>query len=71
MQENISAACVSPSLNLMVDADTKLTFNFQPDGQVVMVGLQRENTVVTALNSKQASDLRDALNLFFEKRGGR
>ena len=70
MLESRSAASVSPNLSFTLANDCTLTFNFQPDGQVVVIGAQRSNTVVGALTTEEAIKLRDTLTAFIEKRGG-
>ena len=68
MLESRSAASVSPNLSFTLANDCTLTFNFQPDGQVVLIAVQRGNTVVGALSTEQVIRLRDTLATFIEKR---
>ncbi len=68
--ESKSAASVSPALVFELDNGTTLTFNFQMDGRVMLVGLQDGRAVAGPLTEDQAAELRDAITAYLDKRKG-
>lgn len=68
MLESKSTANVSPSLSFELENGSTFTFNFQHDGQVMIISFQDGKAVSGPLTSEQAAELRDVLNAFLEKR---
>jgi hypothetical protein len=69
MLESKSAASVSPNLTYKLANECTYTFNFQPDGQLVIIGTQGENSVVGSFSPQQVAELKEAFLEFLEKRG--
>ncbi len=70
MLESNSAASVSPSVSFELDNGCTLTFNFQMDGRVTVIGFQDGRAVTGALDIEQATELRDVLTAYIDKRKG-
>ena len=68
--ESNSAASVSPALAFELDNGSSLTFNFQMDGRVTVIGLQEGRVVTGSLSEGQATELRDAISEYVHKRNG-
>jgi hypothetical protein len=68
--ESNSAASVSPALVFELDNGSSLTFNFQMDGRVTVIGLQEGRVVTGSLSEEQAAELRDAISEYVHKRNG-
>ncbi len=68
MLEGKSAASVSPSLSFTTENNSTFTFNFQPDGRVMLIGFQEGKAVTGALTVKQVTELRDVITAYLDKR---
>ena len=68
--ESNSAASVSPALVFETENGANLTFNFQMDGRVTVIGFQDGRAVTGTLTEEQAEELRDAIGEYIHKRKG-
>ncbi len=68
--ESKSAASVSPALVFELDNGTNVTFNFQMDGRVTIIGFQEGRAVAGAFDEQQITELRDAITAYLDKRKG-
>ena len=68
--ESKSAASVSPALVFELENGTNITFNFQMDGRVTIIGFQEGRAVTGALTEEQTEELRDAIGEYIHKRKG-
>ena len=68
--ESNSAASVSPALVFETENGASLTFNFQMDGRVTVIGFQEGRAVSGALSEEQVEELRDAISEYVHKRKG-
>lgn len=68
MLESNSAASVSPNVSFELENGSTLTFNFQMDGRVTVIGFQEGRAVTGSLNAEQVERLRDAFSFYLDKR---
>jgi hypothetical protein len=68
--ESKSAASVSPALSYELENGCTITFNFQMDGRVTIIGFQDGSAVTGVFSEDQITQVRDAITAYLDKRKG-